>query len=89
VERKRTKGVIDLKGFNPKNEEIEKIFRRLAHDGAAFTSPRMAVDLSRHKKIRALRQQDKFFIGQDRRKHKSILFYNGKIRIDENGIHFD
>lgn len=78
-----------MKPFKPKNEEIEKIFKRLAHDGAVFTNPRIAMDLSRHKKIRELRKQNRFFIGQDRRKHKSILFYSGKIQIDENGIHFD
>lgn len=87
--RAKSQRCCKLKGFNPKNDAINNILKRMAKDGATFTQPSLANQLSKHKRIQNLRQQNKFFIGKDRRKKKSVLFYTGKIRIDGNGIHFE
>ena len=78
-----------MKPFIPKNKDIENLMKRIARDGATYTTPDIAKILSRNKKIRTLRQQNKFFIGNDHRKRKSVLFYEGKIKIDDTGIHFE
>jgi len=61
--------------WNPKNKDLEKILDRAIHDNGAVFDTALAQTLSKNKKIRYLREKDYMYIGLDRNKKKSILFF--------------
>lgn len=72
----------------PKSKEIENIFDRLVKNGATELKPRLALDISRCKKIRYLREKNNIFIGLDRIKHKSIIYLPPSIKVLKKGKKF-
>ena len=76
--------------FFPKNKEIERIFDRLTKYPGVSLEPRLALDIGRNKTIRYLRNNNLIFIANDRRIHKSIIFFppNIKIKKDAKGKKF-
>jgi hypothetical protein len=71
--------------FNPHNPEIEKIFNRLTKNQATLISnSRLATDFSRHKAIRRLREKNHIYIGYDRQKHQSIVFFPPNVKCKKN-----
>ena len=65
--------------WKPKNKELENILDRAIRDNGAVFDTSLARTLSKNKKIRYLREKDYFYIGLDRNKKKSVLFFpNGR-----------
>ena len=60
-----------MKGLDKK---YKNIMERCMRDGAAVVDTRVAMDFSRNKKIRYLRELGGIHIGNDRKKNKSIIY---------------
>ena len=79
--------------FFPKNKEIEHIFDRLTHYPGVSIDTRLALDIGRHKEIKFLRKNNLVFIANDRKRHKSIIFFPPNVKVkkkdDTNGFFFD
>ena len=74
--------------LTPKSKEVERIFDRLMKFPVVKVDPRIAMDISRYKKIRFLRSNDNIFIGEDRAKHKSIIFIPPSVKLSKNNGKF-
>ena len=70
--------------LTPKSKEVEKAFDRLVKFPAVKVEPRIAMDISRYKKIRYLRSNNNIFIGEDRAKRKSIIFIPPPNKLSKN-----
>ena len=75
--------------FNPKKPEIENVFERLMRDNAAVVDSYIAANLVKNKTIRQLRRKGNFYIGNDRNKHKSVIFCDFKIKRKGNKFFFE
>ena len=62
-----------MKGLDKK---YKNIIDRCMNDGAAIVDTRLAMDFSRNKKVRYLRELGGIYIGNDRKKNKSIIHIN-------------
>jgi len=74
--------------LTPKSKDVEKAFDRLTKFPVVKVEPRVAMDISRYKKIRYLRNNDSIFIGEDRAKRKSIIFIPPPSKLSKNNGKF-
>jgi len=74
--------------FIPKNKEVKEVFDRITKYPVVRIDPKLAQTISRHKKIRYLREYDYIHFGLDRIKSKSIISLppNVKIKKNKNGF---
>ena len=74
--------------FLPKDKDVEKIFDRLTRYPVVRIDPRLTQAISRHKKIRYLRNLDYIYFGMDRIKSKSIIGLPPQIKLKKENGHF-
>ena len=72
--------------FLPKDEKMQSLLARLEKDKVACTDFNSAKQFSRYKQIRAMRQRDELFIGNDRRKKITIIYSKKPIKHKGKGF---
>jgi len=70
--------------FVPKNKEVQEVFERITKYPTIRIDPKLAQTISRHKKIRYLREYDYIYIGMDRIKGKSIISLPPSVKVKKN-----
>ena len=74
-----------MRPFIPKDDHIKNLLDRLVHDNGMCTSFDNAKKLSKYKEIRAMRAEDRIFIGMDRKKKVSVIYTPKPIKKKGNG----
>ena len=70
----------------PKDKKIFNLLTRVQQNQATVTEYQIAQQLSRYKQIRKLREKDQMYIGMDRRKGKSIIYFKKPLKRKGNGF---
>lgn len=76
--------------FFLKNKEYANLMDRLIKDSATCVNTRIATDFCRIKSIKTLRKKNYLYVGNDRKKNKTIIYLtNNNVRKNGKKYFFD